>query len=73
VNITNKATGVTRDDVTDTSGFYSVPNLQPGPYEVTVTAGGFATTKSSDIELTVGANQALNLSSGLARRARPWK
>ena len=61
VAIANKATGVTRDDTTDTAGFFSVPNLLPGPYEVTVSASGFSTTKSSDIELTVGSNQTLNL------------
>ena len=34
----------------------------PGPYAVTVSAPGFSTTKSSDIILTVGASQTLNLS-----------
>ena len=62
VNITNTATGVTRDDATDAAGFFSVPNLLPGPYTVTVSAAGFSTTKSSDIILTVGAEQTLNLS-----------
>ena len=62
VTITNTATGVTRDDATDTAGFFSVPNLLPGPYAVTVSAAGFATTKSSDIILTVGSSQTLNLS-----------
>ena len=38
------------------------PNLLPGPYAVTVSAAGFSTTKSSDIILTVGATQVLNLS-----------
>jgi hypothetical protein len=61
VSIANTATGVTRDDTTDTAGFFSVPNLQPGPYAVTVSASGFSTTKSSDITLTVGSSQTLNL------------
>src|SRR2546423_6811393 len=35
------ATGVPREVVTDSAGFYSVPNLLPGSYEVSVTAPGF--------------------------------
>src|SRR5229473_2078354 len=62
VSITNKATGVTRDVTTDAAGFYSAPNLLPGDYEVTVAAPGFSTTKESNITLTVGAQQALNVS-----------
>jgi len=62
VSITNKATGITRNVTTDAAGFYSAPNLQPGDYEVTVAAQGFSTTKESNITLTVGAEQALNVS-----------
>src|SRR5579872_739913 len=62
VTITNTATGVSRDVTTDAAGFFSVPNLLPGPYSATVSAAGFSTTKSSDIVLTVGAEQTLNLS-----------
>src|SRR5713101_6382306 len=54
VSITNTATGVTRDATTDSTGFYSAPNLLPGPYEVTVSATGFSATKSN-LTLTVGA------------------
>src|SRR5712691_9429472 len=62
VSIANKATGVTRDVTTDSTGFYSAPNLLPGPYEVTASASGFSTTKQSDLTLTVGAQQVLNVS-----------
>src|SRR6266849_2319734 len=48
VSIGNKATGVTRDITTDSTGFYSAPNLLPGPYEVTVSATGFSATKESN-------------------------
>jgi carboxypeptidase family protein/TonB-dependent receptor-like protein len=61
VTITNKATGVTRDATADAAGFYSAPNLLPGPYEVTAAASGFSTAKQSDLTLTVGAQQVLNL------------
>jgi hypothetical protein len=61
VSILNRATGVERAVVTDSTGFYSVPNLLPGQYDVTVGASGFSSTKQSDIELTVGAQQVLNV------------
>ena len=62
VLITNTATGVTRDVIADSAGLYSAPNLLPGPYEVTVGASGFSTTKEPNITLTVGAQQVLNVS-----------
>src|SRR6266481_5454200 len=61
LTITNTATGVSRDATADSAGFYSAPNLLPGPYEVTVAASGFSTTKQSGITLTVGAQQTLNV------------
>jgi outer membrane receptor protein involved in Fe transport len=61
VSVTNKETGVNRAVVTDTAGFYSVPNLLPGTYDVTVAARGFSTAKESGIQLTVGAEQTLNI------------
>src|ERR1700745_14996 len=57
----NTATGVTRAATTDSAGFYSIPNLLPGTYEVTVTAPGFSTAVQSSIELAVGAQQQLNI------------
>src|SRR6516165_6144692 len=60
IAIKNTATGVVRTVTSNVDGVYSVPNVQPGDYEVTATAAGFnaATTK---LTLTVGADQALNL------------
>src|SRR5579864_2578654 len=60
VTITNKATSVTRDVTTDSTGFYSAPNLLPGDYEVSFGASGFSTMKESNLTLTVGAQQVLN-------------
>jgi len=61
VSITNKATGVTHDETTDAAGFYSAPNLLPGPYEVTASASGFSNARQGDLTLSVGAQQVLNL------------
>jgi hypothetical protein len=61
ISIKNVATEVTRDLKTNDAGFYSVPNLLPGSYEVTVAAPGFSTEVRSGIRLTVGAQQVLNL------------
>jgi len=54
VAIKNVATGITRMTVTNGSGLYTVPNLQPGPYEITVAAGGFNTDVRNGITLNVG-------------------
>lgn len=62
LSIKNTATGVVRDVTTDADGLYSAPNLLPGNYEVTVTAKGFSTFVQKSLTLTVGAEQALNVS-----------
>src|SRR6202171_6196831 len=61
VSIKNTATGVARDITTDSDGFYSAPNLLPGIYDITVSAGGFSTAVQTGLTLTVGAVQALNI------------
>src|SRR5215467_14537892 len=61
LTITNKATGVTRLVTADMVGFYSAPNLLPGDYEVTISATGFSTTRESNVTLTVGAQQVLDV------------
>jgi hypothetical protein len=58
----NLGTGAVRELKTNADGFYSTPNLIPGTYEVRVTAKGFQTLVQKEITLTVGAQQALNLS-----------
>jgi outer membrane receptor protein involved in Fe transport len=39
---------------TNDAGFFVLPNLPPGKYELTVTSSGFATYKQTGIVLTVG-------------------
>ncbi len=55
VSISNVATGVVTDVVTNADGFYSAPNLLPGAYEVKASFDGFNSQTKSGITLTVGA------------------
>jgi hypothetical protein len=54
VVVRNTETSLERRLATDEGGRYSAPNLPPGPYEVTASMDGFATTVRSGIRLTVG-------------------
>lgn len=60
VIIQNESTGITANTTTSSSGFYSVPNLQPGPYTVSVTAAGFGSQITNGVQLRVGAEQEIN-------------
>ncbi len=59
VSVVNVATGIDHTVAADSAGFYIVPNLVPGQYQLTVTAKGFVTSRA-DLTLTVGANQSLD-------------
>src|SRR6201988_662680 len=61
VSIANKATGVGRAVVTDAAGLYSAPHLLPGLYDVTASASWFSTAKETDVTLTTGSEQTLNM------------
>jgi hypothetical protein len=60
VSVKNLATGVERDIDADSAGFYTVPNLPPGNYDVSFSAQGFGTQTASGMTLTVGAQQVAN-------------
>src|SRR5260370_40134791 len=59
VAVRNLGTGAERLSETDNSGFYSVSNLLPGIYSVTVEAPNLA-KKETRAEVTVGARVSLN-------------
>src|SRR5882757_6452263 len=61
ISVRNTATGIIRNTTTDSAGFYAVPNLAPGNYEVKVEAKGFSTAVQSNLALAVGAQQTLNI------------
>src|SRR5712691_6985315 len=60
ISIKNIATDITRTGTTSSAGFYSVPNLLPGTYEVRTSAKGFSTEVKAGVTLTVGEQQVLD-------------
>ena len=54
VNALPKATGAKRDTVTNSDGFYVLPNLAPGTYDLTIEATGFKKLTISSLTLLVG-------------------
>ncbi len=61
VTVTEQNTGFGRTVVTADTGAYSVPNLEPGVYTLTVEMPGFAAIKQSDLMLTAGLTIPLDL------------
>ena len=59
VTVTNPETGLARSAVTSAEGFYTVPLLPPGSYQVTFELAGFSTGKGSAVA-TVGSLVTLN-------------
>src|SRR5438067_463637 len=48
VTATELATGAVRSATSNPTGFYSLPNLAPGKYSVTVQKGGFGPTEFTE-------------------------
>ena len=67
VTVRNTATNVSRTVTTNSEGFYSAPNLNPGPYEVKTSAPGFSAQVQKNIVLTVGAQITFNPSLALGK------
>src|SRR5258708_7412352 len=53
VTITNPATGVSRTLTTGAAGEYIAPNLEPGPYAITVEASSFKKAQRTGLTLEV--------------------
>jgi hypothetical protein len=60
ISAKNTATTLVSSTTTNSDGFYSIPNLLPAEYQITISAPGFS-TKQTTLTLTVGAKQVLNL------------
>jgi hypothetical protein len=61
VSIKDVSSGLARTATTNTSGLYSLPNLSPGSYEMTVSAPGFTTQLWTDITVAAGVERILNV------------
>ncbi|HYE74912.1 MAG TPA: carboxypeptidase-like regulatory domain-containing protein, partial [Blastocatellia bacterium] len=59
VTVVSVDTGAERNSTTNDEGIYVVPNLQPGTYEITIKASGFAVEKQQ-LQITVGSKNQLN-------------
>jgi hypothetical protein len=56
VQLVRESTGTVRQVTTNEAGSYTIPNLEPGGYTITVTATGFARQITKGINLEVGQN-----------------
>jgi len=62
ISVQNLETGAVRTAVTDDTGLYRVPLLEPGIYEIRAELTGFQTTVQTGVKLQVGGSAAINLS-----------
>jgi hypothetical protein len=54
VTVKNTATGIVRNVKTSSSGAFTVPNLDPGTYNVTIVMDGFEQANAANIQLSAG-------------------
>lgn len=54
IKIENAATGFSVQLVSDTSGFFKAPLLEPGSYKVSITAANFANYRAENVTVLVG-------------------
>src|ERR1044072_6428098 len=55
VTATNKGTGLTRSTTTDDAGEYTITQLPPGKYDLSVEAKSFIKTLAPNFDINVGA------------------
>ena len=60
VDLLEPSTQTHQKTVSNSAGFYSIPNVMPGVYTLTVTASGFETETRTSINIAVGAKISIN-------------
>jgi len=53
IDVTSRDTGQVRSAVTGADGFYTIPLVNPGPYQVKATLAGFRTTIRENVTVAV--------------------
>src|SRR5690349_17255693 len=66
ITVTDSATSVSRDTITNTEGIYSVPGLVAGTYNVKAELPGFSPQARNGIVLPIGTTLTVDLQLGLA-------
>src|ERR1700730_9834606 len=61
VSVTDVNSSATRAATTDADGFYNLPDLPPGNYEMRISAPGFITEMFTTLNISAGAERALNI------------
>src|SRR5579863_476907 len=61
ITVKDVSTGLARTATTNTVGLYSVPDLSPGNFEMTVSASGFTTQLWTSISVSAGVERVLNV------------
>ena len=60
VTVTNTATGLSRQATADDAGYYSIPNLPEGTYDLSVTARGFKPYTEKGVNVPINSVTRLN-------------
>jgi hypothetical protein len=70
VSLKSMATGQSTDLQANSAGVYNAANLQPGEYEISISAGGFS-TKAANVTLAAGARQTMDFALTAASSTAP--
>ena len=62
IDLRDNATGTVRTATTDQAGYYTLAQVKPGAYSVTVIASGFAKALVPSVTVEVGKTSAINVS-----------